>query len=76
MNNYILASSSSLVQGKCASHFVNNSQTLGIGQAFVLDFCRTSRNIYRKQPLRANPKKKLLKSRQNLGKVPVKESIF
>ena len=35
----IIASSSSLVLGSYASQFVNNSQILRIGQAFVLEFC-------------------------------------
>ena len=63
MNNCILALSSSLVLGNCASQFVNNLQILRTGQACVLDFYRTRRKIYRKQPLRADLKKKLLKSR-------------
>ena len=67
MNNCILASSSSLVLGNCASQFVNNLQILWTGQAFVLDFYCMSRKIYQNQPLRADLKKKLfLKSRQNL----------
>ena len=61
MNNCILASSSSTVLGNCASQFVNNLQVLQIGQAFVLDFYRTSRKIYRKQPLKVDPKKKKVK---------------
>ena len=61
MNNCILASSSSLVLGNCASHFVNNLQILRTGQAFfVLDFYCTRRKIYRKQPLRADLKKKVV----------------
>ena len=67
MNICILASLSSLVLGNCASQFINNLQILRTGQAFVLDFYRTSRKIYRKQSLSADMKKKLLlKSRQNL----------
>ena len=38
MNNCILASSSSLVLGNCASQFVNNLQTPRTGQDFVLTF--------------------------------------
>ena len=38
MNNCILASSSLLVLGNCASQFVNNLQILRTEQAFVLDF--------------------------------------
>ena len=67
-------SPSSIILGNCAIQFVNNLQILRTGQAFVLDICCTSRKIYQKQPLRVNPEKKLLKSRQNLWKVPVKES--
>ena len=59
MNNCILASSSSLILDNCGSQFVNNLQILGTRQAFVLDFYRTSRKIYRKQPLRADLKKSL-----------------
>ena len=70
MNNCILASSSSLVLCNCVRQFVNNLQMVWTGQAFVLDFYRMSRKIYRKQPLRADlEKKKLLKSRQNLSKI-------
>ena len=77
MNNCILASSSSLVFGNCTSQFVNNLQMLGTGQAFVLDFYRTRRKIYRKQPFRADLKKKLLlKSRQNLLKNAFIHSVF
>ena len=46
MNNCILASSSSLVFGSCASRFVNNLQILQTGKAFVLDFYHTRRKIY------------------------------
>ena len=70
--NCILASSSSLVPGICVSQFVNNFQILRIGQAFVSDFCRTSRKNLSETAVQ----KLLLKSRQNLWKVPVKESIF
>ena len=57
MNNCILASLSSLVLGNCAGQFVNNLQIFSTGQAFVLDFYRTSRKIYRRQPLRTGLKK-------------------
>ena len=71
MNNCILASSSSLVLGNCASQFENNLQILRTRQAFVLDFYRTSKKIYWKQPLRVDLKKKLLliyaKSLKNAG---------
>ena len=56
MNDCVLASSSSLVLGIFASHFVNNLQILRTGQAFALHFYR--RTIYRKQPLRADLKKR------------------
>ena len=46
--------------------FVNNLQILRTGQAFILEFCGTSRKISWKQSLRADQKKKLLKSRQSL----------
>ena len=69
MNNCILTSSGSLVLGNCASQILNNLQILSTGQAFVLDFYRTSRKICQKQPVRADRKKKLLlKSRQNIFK--------
>ena len=58
MNNCILASSSSSVLGNCASQFVNDLKILRTGQAFVLDFYRTRKKIYRKQPLRADLKKR------------------
>ena len=48
MNNCILTYSGSLVLGNCASQILNNLQILWTGQAFVLDFYRTSRKIYRK----------------------------
>ena len=54
MNNCILATLSSLVLGNCASQSVNNLQILTTGQAFVLEFYRTSRKICRKEPLRAD----------------------
>ena len=57
MNNRILASSILLVLSTWASQFVNNLQILRTGQAFVLDFYRTSRKIYHKQLLRADLKK-------------------
>ena len=48
MNNCMLASSSSLVLGNCASQFVNNLQFLRTGQAFILNFYRTRTKICRK----------------------------
>ena len=58
INKFILESSNSVVLGNCASEFVNNLQILRTIQAFVLDFYGTSRNIYRKQPLRADLRKR------------------
>ena len=58
INKYILESSNSLVLGNRASELVNNLQILRTIQAFVLDFYGTSRKIYRKQPLRAELRKR------------------
>ena len=52
MNNCILSSLCSLVVGNLAIHFVSNLQILWAGQAFVLDFRRTSSRINRKLSLR------------------------
>ena len=58
MNDCILVSSSSSFLGNYASHFVNNLQIIRTRQAFVLDFYRTSRKIYRKQTSSAHLKRR------------------
>ena len=73
----VLYTSSSIVLGSYASQCVNNSQIVQIEQAFVLEFCCTRlENLWETAIERQSEKMLLLKSRQNLWKVPVKKPIF